>query len=124
MVPDFAHVGFTAEIPLPNQGFSARSLAGVFASCSDQPDGVRELGRHIVLTWMAPDDGQVTGYRILRRRPALGEDVLLEYVANTQSPAATYTDTNVTAGVQHAYRVKAINAAGASPVSNYVNVIP
>ena len=24
MVPDFAHVGFTAEIPLPNQGFPAR----------------------------------------------------------------------------------------------------
>ena len=23
MVPDFAHVGFTAEIPLPNQGFPA-----------------------------------------------------------------------------------------------------
>ena len=27
MVPDFAHVGFTAEIPLPNQGFPARFLA-------------------------------------------------------------------------------------------------
>ena len=26
MVPDFAHVGFTAEIPLPNQGFTARFL--------------------------------------------------------------------------------------------------
>ena len=45
---------------------------------------------------MAPDDGQVTGYRILRRRPILGEDVLLEYVANTQSTAATFTDTDVT----------------------------
>ena len=27
MVPDFAHLGFTAEIPLPNQGFPARFLA-------------------------------------------------------------------------------------------------
>ena len=27
-------------------------------------------------------------------------------------------------GVQHAYRVKAINAAGAGPVSNFVNVTP
>ena len=26
MVPDLAHVGFTAEIPLPNQGFPARFL--------------------------------------------------------------------------------------------------
>ena len=24
MVPDFAHVGLTAEIPLPNQGYPAR----------------------------------------------------------------------------------------------------
>ena len=28
MFPDFAHVGFTAEIPLSNQGFPARFLAG------------------------------------------------------------------------------------------------
>ena len=26
MVPDFARVGFTAEIPLPDQGFPARFL--------------------------------------------------------------------------------------------------
>ena len=29
MVPDFAHVGFTAATPLPNQGFPARFLAPV-----------------------------------------------------------------------------------------------
>ena len=28
MVPDFVRLGFTAEIPLPNQGFPARFLAG------------------------------------------------------------------------------------------------
>ena len=79
---------------------------------------------HIVLSWAAPDGGRVTGYRILRRRPALGEDVLLEYVANTRSTAATFTDTNVTPGVQHVYRVQAISAAGQSQGSNYVNVTP
>ena len=79
---------------------------------------------HIVLSWAAPDGGQVTGYRILRRRPALGEDVLLEYAANTQSTAATFTDTDVTPGVQHVYRVQAIGAAGRSQRSNYVNVTP
>ena len=79
---------------------------------------------HNVLSWVAPDDGQVTGYRILRRRPILGEDVLLEYVANTQSTAATFTDTDVTPGVQHVYRVQAISAAGRSQRSNYVNVDP
>ena len=46
------------------------------------------------------------------------------YVADTQRPAATYTDTDITTGVQHVYRVKAINGAGTGPVSNYVNMTP
>ena len=79
---------------------------------------------HIVLSWDAPDDDSITSYQILRRRPTLGEDTLLVYVADTQSPAATYTDTDITTGVQHVYRVKAINGAGTGPVSNYVNVTP
>ena len=79
---------------------------------------------HIVLRWAAPDDGSITGYRILRRRPALDEDGLLEYVANTQSTAATFTDTDVTPGVQHVYRVQAISAEGRSQRSNYGNVTP
>jgi hypothetical protein len=29
MVPDFVRLGFTAEIPLPNQGFPARFLGRV-----------------------------------------------------------------------------------------------
>ena len=78
----------------------------------------------IVLNWEAPGDDSITGYQILRRRPTEGEDALLVYVADTQSTATTYTDTNVTAGVRHVYRVKAINAAGAGPVSNFVNVTP
>ena len=78
----------------------------------------------VTLTWDAPDDGSITGYQILRRRPTEGENTLLVYVADTKSTATTYTDTNVTAGVQHAYRVKAINAAGAGSVSNFINVTP
>ena len=78
----------------------------------------------VTLTWEAPDDDSITGYQILRRRPTEGEDTLLVYVADTQSTATTYTDTNATAGVQNAYRVKAINAAGTGPVSNFVNVTP
>ena len=79
---------------------------------------------HIVLSWEASSNDSITGYRILRRRPTLGEDTLLVYVADTQRPTATYTDTDITTGVQHVYRVKAINGAGAGPVSNYVNVTP
>ena len=78
----------------------------------------------ITLSWDAPDDDSVTGYRILRRLPTEGEDTLLVYVSDTGSTATTYTDTNVTAGVRHVYRVKAINSAGVGPRSNYVNPTP
>ena len=80
--------------------------------------------RHIVLSWTAPDDDSVTGYQVLRRRPSEGESALLVYVADTESTATTFTDTGVTAGVTHVYRVKAINAAGLSGWSNYVNPTP
>ena len=78
----------------------------------------------ITLSWNAPNDDTITGYEILRRRPTKGENRLTTYVANTQSTSTTYTDTNVTAGVKHAYRVKAINAAGSSGVSNFVLATP
>ena len=38
--------------------------------------------------------------------------------------ATPYTDINVTAGVRQGYRVKAINAAGVDPQSNYFLVEP
>ena len=79
---------------------------------------------HIVLNWDAPDDDTVTGYVILRRRPARGEHTLAVYVEDTQNTDTTYTDTNVTAGTQHVYRIKAINAAGRSHQSNYANTTP
>ena len=79
---------------------------------------------HIVLSWTAPNDDSITGYQVLRRRPSEGESTLLVYVADTRSTATTFTDTGVTAGVKHVYRVKAINAAGLSGWSNYVNPTP
>ena len=79
---------------------------------------------HIVLEWEAPADDSVTGYVILRRRSSEGENTLSVYVADTASTATAYTDTDVTAGVQHVYRVKAINAAGQSLWSNYANTTP
>ena len=79
---------------------------------------------HIVLSWTAPNDDSITGYQVLRRRPGEGESALLVYVADTESTATTFTDTGVTAGVKHVYRVKAINPAGLSGWSNYVNPTP
>ena len=79
---------------------------------------------HIVLTWTAPDDDSVTGYQILRRRPYEGEDTLMMYVEDTRSTETTYTDRDVTAGVRHVYRVKAINQMGLSHWSNYARATP
>ena len=78
----------------------------------------------ITLSWEAPDDTTVTGYRILRRRPSQGENYLLGYVLNTGSTETTYTDGNVTAGAPHVYRVEAINFRGAGEWSNSVRVTP
>ena len=78
----------------------------------------------VTLNWEAPDDDSVTGYQILRRRPNEGENKLLVHVADTGTTATTWTDTNVTAGTQHVYRVKAINAAGLGRQSNSARVTP
>ena len=78
----------------------------------------------VTLSWESPDDDSVTGYQILRRRPTQGEDTLLVYVEDTGNTATTYTDANVSAGIRHVYRVKAISTAGLSQRSNYVNVTP
>ena len=77
---------------------------------------------HVVLSWTAPDDDSVTGYQILRRRPRENEPVLKIKVADTGSTTTRWTDTDAPASTLYVYRVKAINAAGAGPWSNYVNV--
>ena len=78
----------------------------------------------ITLAWDAPDDDSVTGYQILRRRPTMDEDTLLVYVGDTGSTRTTFTDTDLTAGVRHVYRVKAINDAGLSEWSNFARAVP
>ena len=78
----------------------------------------------VTLIWDASDDDSVTGYQVLRRRPTMDEDALQVHVEDTGSTATTYTDSDVTEGVRHVYLLKAINAAGLSERSNYVNVDP
>ena len=77
----------------------------------------------VSLYWNAPDD-EATGYRILRRRSSMGEPKLLVYVADTGSTATAYTDTEVTAGVPHNYRVQAITYSGLGERSDLVKVFP
>ena len=76
----------------------------------------------VTLTWDAPDDGSVTGYRILRRNADAGEHSLSVHVPDTGSAATSYTDTDVAAGTKYVYRVKAINEAGVGPKSRRVMI--
>ncbi|MCY4113115.1 MAG: cadherin domain-containing protein [Chloroflexi bacterium] len=78
----------------------------------------------ITLSWDDPGDDSITGYQILRRRSTEGEKTLLVYVENTGSSSTTYSDTSVTDGVRHVYRIKAINAFGLSEISDFVRVEP
>ena len=77
----------------------------------------------VSLYWNAPDD-EATGYRILRRRSSMGEPKLLVYVADTGSTATAYTDTDMTAGAPHNYRVQAISDSGLGERSDYIKVFP
>ena len=86
--------------------------------------GVANEDGSVTLTWDDPGDGTITGYQILRRRPTEGEGALLVYVEDMGSAATTFTDAKVSAGIRHVYRVKAINTAGLSRMSNKVNVTP
>ena len=90
------------------------------------PDAPRNLrgevsNGSVILNWDSPNDGSVTGYKILRRALAT-ETVLTVLAADTGSTSATYTDASAVAGVTYAYRVVAISPAGESPMSNFVNV--
>ena len=91
-----------------------------------QPTGLTADPAHdqVGLAWDDPDDSTITGYRILRRLPALdppGEfAVLLE---NTGSALTTYVDTTVTPQTSYVYRVKAINEHGVSERSSWANAL-
>ena len=78
----------------------------------------------VTLSWRAPAGGTVTGYQILRRRPQQGERGFSVLVADTASAATEFTDTEVSLGQPHIYRVTALNPSGVSPRSNYVRLTP
>ena len=115
-------------------GLSGLLLAGLLLAVTvlaqeaapAQPTGLTADPAHdqVGLDWDDPDDSSITGYRILRRLPALdppGEfAVLLE---NTGSALTTYVDSTVTPQTSYVYRVKAINEHGVSERSSWANAL-
>ena len=76
----------------------------------------------ISLTWSALDDGSVTGYHVLLRRPKEGEETLIVCVSDMGNTATTYTDTGTDLDTRYGYHVKAKNAHDLSDVSNFVRI--
>ena len=89
-----------------------------------RPAGLTNAVTHdsVTLSWSDPDDGSITGYRILRLNRA--EDDIGEFhvhVNNTGSAATSYTDSDVEAEQRYVYRIRALNDGGESPRSSYTN---
>ncbi len=90
-----------------------------------KPRGLSATASHdsVTLTWDDPGDDTITGYVILRRvreNDVGGEFSVL--VPDTGSPATTYTDDTVVAGITYTYRIKAINGAGTSERSHWFHI--
>ena len=86
------------------------------------PTGLLTAATHdsVLLAWDNPDDDSVTGYRVLRRVRAEGNE--LKVIApDTGSAATSYTDEKVAAETAYEYQVKAINARGMSEASASAN---
>jgi subtilisin family serine protease len=73
------------------------------------------------LTWTAPADGgsAITGYRLSRATTAGGPYM---QIASPAATATSYGDNNLKASTTYWYRLTAVNAVGAGPVSNTVAV--
>jgi hypothetical protein len=75
-------------------------------------------GPGVVLTWMAPATGPVTGYRIYRGVSPF----VLDQVARVGT-GLTFLDTGTVPGAVYYYLVRAVNGAGEGPASNYGRMV-
>ena len=76
----------------------------------------------VQLNWRAPTDGgPVTGYQILRRNLDVEGSTMEVLVEDTGTTDTLYIDYDVTPSTRYSYRVKALNANGAGPVSTFKN---
>ena len=104
----------------------------VVAALPPPPDNVRAVTQEsgaVELTWEAPQDATVTGYRIERRGAdeqrsdgrARDNHTLVEDTGNTETG---YTDKSAEKGVEYEYQVSAHNEAGAGEASDWVRAGP
>ena len=87
------------------------------------PAGLSYTATHesVTLTWDDPGDSSITGYQILRRARTSGA-TLMVHVDDTGSADTMYVDSDVDAGGEYVYRIKARNGAGLSGQSQALDV--
>ena len=129
------HYTLTVDEPPTTESRRSRTLAGATPKATPAPQrataapakprGLTATATYdrVVLTWNDPGDASITGYVILRRvRVNNTGGEFSELVADTGTAATTYTDDSVQAATTYTYRIKAINAHGASPRSRWFHI--
>ena len=115
---------------------TSEATAAVSAALPPPPDNVRAVTQKsgaVELTWDAPEDATVTGYRIDRRSTANPSDQQRSagsprdnhtLVEDTGSADTGYTDKSAEEGVDYEYRVSSRNEDGPGEVSDWVRAVP
>ena len=109
------------------EALTSEPTDAVSAAPPPPPDNVRAATQEsgaVELTWEAPQDGTVTGYRIERRRAGEGPRDNHTLVEDTGSADTSYTDQSAEKGVEYQYRVASRNESGPGEGSDWVNVEP
>ena len=118
------------------ESLTSVSTTAVAAAPPPPPDNVRAVTQEsgaVALTWDAPEDATVTGYRIDRRSAANPSDQQRSaggprdnhtLVEDTGSADTSYTDQSAEKGVEYEYRVSARNEDGVGEGSDWVKAGP
>ena len=103
-----AMIGACASITLTL--VSSNATGAQESAFPSRPTNVRaeSTGAGIILTWNAPTEGTVVGYRI--HRQWLSSE--LTSVVDTRTSDTTYTDTRIEPGVLYLYHVRALFTSG------------
>ena len=110
-----------------DETLTSEATAAVSAALPPPPDNVRAVPQKsgaVELTWDAPPDATVTGYRIDRRRSDESRSEARTLVEDTGSPETGYTDESAEKGVEYEYQVSARNEAGPGEASGWVRAGP